>query len=244
MASYFSYFPNIYVGEGVTSSEGFKYRLVKNIFRRVKARDDLSKYISSFESYSIKDGETPSGLAQKIYGDSHIDWVILITNNITDFYEGWPKSEDALRSYVADKYEDPDGLHHYETNEVLLNDIVFIPAGNHVNESFRAVLPDGTTKTADESRYPVSNYEHEYYLNEKKRLILLPSSYAVDLMINEMRELLAYEPNFEIDKSGNKKTNLSVSSRFINNDAAIIGSASNVSSIGAVTSFDNGPTSA
>ena len=31
--SYFKYFPNVYVGEGVTDDEGYKYRLVKNIFR-------------------------------------------------------------------------------------------------------------------------------------------------------------------------------------------------------------------
>ena len=45
--SYFKYFPNVYVGEGVTDDEGYKYRLVKNIFRRVKVRADLEKYTHS-----------------------------------------------------------------------------------------------------------------------------------------------------------------------------------------------------
>ena len=52
MAGYFSYFPNVYVGEGVSESEAYRYRLVKNIFRRVKVREDLDKYVTSFEAYS------------------------------------------------------------------------------------------------------------------------------------------------------------------------------------------------
>ncbi|AON99455.1 baseplate wedge component [Synechococcus phage S-RIM2] len=243
MAAYFSYFPNVYIGEGVTSDEAFKYRLTKNIFRRMKARDDLEKYSTTFEAYSVKTDETPSGLAHRIYKDAHLDWIILLVNNITDVYEGWPKSEASLQTFVRDKYEDPDAVHHYETNEVLFEDIVYIKKNIDVNESFRAVMPDGSVKTADESRFPVTNYEHEYYLNEKKRLIRLPNSYLIDLMSSEMREQLAYQPNVEIDKQGNKKTPLSASSRFINNDAAVIASGSNITALGAVTSFDNGPTS-
>ena len=59
MASYFSYFPNVYVGEGVKDDET-KYRLVKNIFRKARAREDLNKYTTLFEAYEIEDGETPS----------------------------------------------------------------------------------------------------------------------------------------------------------------------------------------
>ena len=86
MASYFSNFPNVYVGEGVTADENFKYRLVKNIFRRLKVRDDLQKYVSFFEAYSIRDGEKPSDIAYRVYSDPHFDWAILLVNNITDFY--------------------------------------------------------------------------------------------------------------------------------------------------------------
>ena len=81
---YFSNLPNIYVGEGVSDEESFKYRLVKNIFRRVKARDDLNRYTTLFESYSIRPGETPSTLANRIYGDPELDWCILLVNNIID----------------------------------------------------------------------------------------------------------------------------------------------------------------
>ena len=51
---------------------------------------------------------------------------------------------------------------------VLWNNVVYLKEGIEVNESFRAIMPDGTTKTKAESIYAISNYEHEYYLNEKE----------------------------------------------------------------------------
>ena len=100
MPGFFSYLPNVYVGEGVADDEATKYRLVKNLFRRTKTRDDLSKYSSLFEAYSITAGQTPSTLALEVYKDSHLDWVILLVNNITDVYEDWPRNEEDLITYV------------------------------------------------------------------------------------------------------------------------------------------------
>ena len=52
---FFQYLPDVYIGEGVKDDESFKYRLVKNIFRRVKVREDLEKHIASFETYQLQD---------------------------------------------------------------------------------------------------------------------------------------------------------------------------------------------
>ena len=242
MASYFSYFPNVYVGEGIASNESFKYRLVKNIFRRVKSREDLDKYTSLFEAYSIREGETPSSLAYKLYTDAHLDWAILLANNITDVYNQWPKSEYQLQKYVEETYDNPDSIHHYETNKILYDDIVYVKEGIQVNSTFRVVMPDGTTLTQDKSIYPVSNYEHEQYLNEQKRLILIPQASMVDVMVAEMNELLDYESHIELDEFNNKKTPLSIASLFLTS-AKSSGYTTNISNAGeTVTSFDYGPT--
>ena len=243
MASYFKNFPNVYVAEGVTSDEGYNYRLVKNIFRRVKARDDLDQYSSLFEAYSVQPGDTPSKLAQQLYQDPHLDWVILLCNNITDVYEQWPKQENELQDYVNTKYSDADGVHHYETNEIKLdNGEVFIKEGQYVTETWRTVMPDGTTKTAEESRYPVSNYEYETYVNEEKRLIVLPQPTMVDLMRDEFQDLIEYQPHSELDRSGNKKTVLNIAGRFLQNLSTIPTLGSGRAAV--ASSFDNGPTSA
>tara|TARA_B100000287_G_scaffold434679_1_gene499857 strand:- start:43 stop:786 length:744 start_codon:yes stop_codon:yes gene_type:complete len=239
--AYFSQLPNTYIGEGLTDDENFKYRLVKNIFRRCKIRDDLEKYTTLFETTSIPDGIKPSDLALAVLGSTGLDWVILLVNNITDVYEQWPKSEFDLQNYCEEKYTDSDQVHHYETREIKYNDIIFIKRGIEVNSTFRAVLPDGTTKSTEESIYPVSNYEHESYLNDMKRLIRIPTGQLTNMITDEFANLVAYEPHSELDDQNNKKTVLNVAQRFIDTRGYISASVSNQVELGTVTSYDNGP---
>ena len=82
-----------------------------------------------------------------------------------------PKTQSQLEDYVGEVYGElkKDDTHHWETNEILLDDgTVFIKEGIEVTEDWRTVMPDGTMKTAAESRYSVSNFEHEYFKNELK----------------------------------------------------------------------------
>ena len=238
---FFHYLPDVYIGEGVKDDESFKYRLVKNIFRRVKVREDLEKHIASFETYQLQDDETPSSISHRLFGDVSYDWVILLCNNITDFYEDWPKKHSDLIEYCESKYQNPDFIHHYETKEVLWNDLVFIKEGIQVNDSWRTVLPDGVTKTAAESRDPITNYEHEYYLNEMKRGIKIPGSKMFQIITDEFENLVAYEPHSELDEYGNKKTPLNVAQRFLDVTGYVTGSISRDDQIGTVTSYDYGP---
>ena len=103
---------------------------------------------------------------------------ICLINNITDVYEEWPKDNYYLQEYVQNKYAEPDGVHHYETQEVLYNDQVYIEKGNEVNASFRAELPDGTIESEVNSIYPVSNFEYEDYENDKGEI---PVGYINDI---------------------------------------------------------------
>ena len=65
-------------------------------------------------------------------------------------------------------------------------------------------------------------------------------------MIEEFDGLVAYESHSELDDQGNKKTPLSIASRFTNQVGSTASSSSTLRTqpTGAVTSFDNGPTSA
>lgn len=239
--AYFQQFPNVYVGEGVKDDEPFKYRLIKNLFRRVKAREDLDQYTTLFEVYEIRDGETPSILAQKFFSDPFYDWVILLVNNITDVYSQWPKDNESLSNYVNDKYNDPDEVHHYETNEIKdENDDIFFPKGIQVNNTFRITMPNGDVKTETESIYPVSNYEYEYYENEKTRQIRIPIGSMVSKIVEEMADIIGYESHAELDESNNKLTPANIASRFLNNTGYVSGSIEVNNSVGAVTSWDNG----
>lgn len=240
MASYFSNLPNVYVTvEG--SDERLSYRLVKNIFRRVILQEKLDKYSTAFESYYVPDGMRPDMLANAYYGDPELDWIILMSNNIIDIFDGWPKDSNVLRQYVLDTYGDADGVHHWETKEVLYGDAVFIQEGIEVNESFRAVLPNGNTLSKDASIYPVSNSEHETYLNEKKRLIALPTGRLVDFFTQEFKRLVEYTPHDELDSKGVKRTPISNAAKYIDRSTYRV-TTTIASSLGIeISSYDNGP---
>ena len=216
MAGYFSYFPNVYVGEGVEDDEAFKYRLVKNIFRKIRARPDLDQYTTLFEQYSIRVGETPSTLASRLFDDPKLDWAILLINDITDVYEEWPKEQSQLEDYVDEIYtaDKRDDIHHWETNEILLDDgTPVIKEGIEVTEDWRTIMPNGDVKDAETSIYQVTNYEYEYYRNELKRQILLPVSNMLEIMVEEFEHLVAYEPHIELDDANNKIRYSSFSTR-------------------------------
>ena len=246
--SYFSHLPNVYVGKGITDDDGFNHDLVKNIFRRVILREDIDKYVTQFELQTLQDGVRPEQVAEAVCGTAYMDWLILIVNNITDIYEQWPRRESDLQDYVNEKYDtDPDDLHHWETREVIweqagFEDIRVVERGHEVNETFRAQLPDGTTKTKEESIYPVSNYEHESNLNDKKRFIRIPTQGLINKIESEIDELLMYEDHRELDDENDKFTPLSVAQRFLNTKGYVSGSETiSLSQLGTIVSYDNGP---
>ena len=242
--AFFSYLPNVYVGEGIKDDEDFKYRLVKNIFRRAKTRADLDQYVTLLEAYEVGEDESPANVALAFFNDPFLDWMILMVNNITDVYEQWPKNINDLQEYTRRKYNNPDAVHHYETVRAEFNGETFLEQGIQVNDTWRTVLPDGTTLGEAQSIYPVTNYEYEDYLNEQKRIIKLPTPPVIELILAEFEDVIAYEPHSELDQKGNKKSSLNMSSRFLNTAGISAASKSRDEGIGYVTSYDNGPGSA
>ena len=61
MASYFFLFSQTYMVKVSPMTNRQNINLVKNIFRRARAREDLNKY-TLFEAYEIEDGDTASSI--------------------------------------------------------------------------------------------------------------------------------------------------------------------------------------
>jgi len=92
--------------------------VVKNFFKRAKLREDIGSVISAFEYYIITGDERPEQVAESVYGDPELDWVILTCNNITNVQDQWPLNLDSFNKYMLEKYgseEAYDDVHHYET---------------------------------------------------------------------------------------------------------------------------------
>ena len=138
---YFKELPNIeYVNRFKNSKSNDEVTVAKNLFRRSKLRDDLEAVFTSFEFYEIQENERPDQIAQRIYNDSELDWVIRLVNNIQDYYSDWPLNNSELHNYLIEKYGSEEKLteiHHYETIRATDSfNRLLIPAGLEVDKSY------------------------------------------------------------------------------------------------------------
>lgn len=121
---YFRQVPNFeYVSRNKDQQYISDYIPVKNLFKRGKLREDIFGNLSFFEKYSIIGDERPDNVAFKSYGDSTLDWVILLSNNILNIQSEWPLTQESFDRVMLEKYGSYEtlysGIHHYETNEIL-----------------------------------------------------------------------------------------------------------------------------
>ena len=97
---YFRELPNIsYVSLLPNQNRSDERIEVKNLFKRAKLRTDIDQSVTSFDYYLIQDNERPDIIAQKVYDNADLDWVILVTNNITSIRNQWPLSNNDLYNY-------------------------------------------------------------------------------------------------------------------------------------------------
>ena len=169
---YFANFPVIpydSVGNG-------NFKLVTNLLKRVAVRAKVRTNIALYDTYDVKDGETPEILADKLYDDAELHWVILLVNNITDRYHQWPQNQNQFLAYINDKYSNVDATHHYEISQVSGDTTIKIDIGT------------------DNTDYPtasiVTNYEYEEDLQDKKRKIRLLDPAYVEDFVAEFEKLM------------------------------------------------------
>jgi len=170
---FFAAFPTIYY-----DSKGNKdFKVVTNLLRRVAIRTKVKTNIALFDTYEVKEGETPESIAYKLYGDTEYHWIVMLMNDITDRFHGWPMSTPQFLSFVNEKYSDPNGTHHYEISQTSGDSTTKIEVGT--------VNTDYPTATA------VTNYEYEEADQDKKRQIRLLDPQYVTTFAEEFRLIMA-----------------------------------------------------
>ena len=147
--TYFRELPNLnYQSFLKDRNNSTDYIQVKNLFRRVKLRDDLKYIFTSLVSYYIRDGIRPDQVAESVYDDQGLDWVVLITANIINVRDQWPLDSREIYNYAETKYgKDLNQIRHYVTTEVKdANGRLILPKGKVVDEGF--TIPDPSSSTA------------------------------------------------------------------------------------------------
>ena len=169
---YFENFPLIpydSVGAG-----NFKIRT--NLLKRVAVRSKVKTNVAYFDTYDVKEGETPEMLADKLYDDPELHWVILLLNDITDRYHQWPQNQNQFLAHINDKYSNVDATHHYEISQVSGNTTIKVDIG--------------TDNTEHSGASVVTNYEYEEDLQDKKRKIRLLDPAYLGPFVNEYEKLM------------------------------------------------------
>jgi len=192
---YFRELPNIlYPSYLSDKNSSLNYTEVKNLFRRVKLRDDLQNVLTLFNKYEIPEGSRPELVAEALYGDPELDWVVLITAGIINVRDDWPLSNRDLYNYAYEKYgTDLNATRHYETTQVKdSNGRLILPAGKVVDGTFTIPNPSDATATLNPV-VGISNYEYEVRKNDKKRSIYLLKPRYLQQFLNDMRDIFTYQ---------------------------------------------------
>ena len=193
--SYFRELPNLEYQSFLSSSRGSdEYLLVKNVFRRVKLRDDLQNVFTIFNKYEIEEGARPDIVAEELYGSSQYDWVVLIGAGIINVRDEWPLSNKDLYTYAEQVYgNDLNAIHHYETTEVKdSNGRLILPAGKVVDSNFTIPKPNNYLATLNPVT-GISNYVHETRKNNEKRNIYILRPSYLQQVINDTRKAMTYD---------------------------------------------------
>ena len=166
---YFNTFPVI----PYDSVGDYNFKEVTNILRRVRLRAKIKTNVMLFDTYDVKEGETPEMIADKLYGDPELHWVVLMVNDITDRFHQWPMNFSQFNQYVKDKYDDINGIHHYEV------------AQESGNTSIKIWVENDSDTNAYSGATAITNYEHELAEQDRKRKIRLLDVQYLDLFVNE-----------------------------------------------------------
>ena len=169
---YFDNFPTIpYDSEG-----NGKFKDVKNLLRRVGVRAKIKTNTMLFDTYDVKNGESPESIAFKLYSNSELHWVVMLINDITDRYHDWPMSEAQFLQFINDKYSNVDAIHHYE-----------IPQSSGDTSK---KINIGTTNSDYPTATAITNYEHEQEQQDIKRKIRLLDPSYLDDFVEEFKLLI------------------------------------------------------
>jgi hypothetical protein len=211
---YFSNIPDFeYVSRVKENRNISEYITVKNLFKRGKLREEIFANLNFFTKYSVIGDERPDNVAYKIYNDETLDWVVLISNNILNIRTEWPLPQTGFDRFLIEKYKVGgeseettynriyNGIHHYESSEIKNTlEITVLPKGLQIPQNFSLTYYDaGLEQEVVRSNIaiPVTNYEYEIGIQEKKRNIFILKPKYLNVVYNDLDDIMPYKQGSE-----------------------------------------------
>ena len=201
MPSYFRQVPEFdYVSRTADTKNISEYSPVKNLFKRGKLKEDIFNDLTLFTKYQIIGDDRPDNVAFEIYGDSTLDWLVLLSNNIMNIQTEWPLDHQSFHTFLLNKYgseEEILAVHHYETTEVKNTArATIVPEGIEVPKDYSVEFYDTSLKkytTVSNITTEVTNQDYEIKIEDEKRNIYLLKKEYINLILNDMSENMIYK---------------------------------------------------
>ena len=204
---YFSILPNIKYDVKPQSFpfSSSDYVEVNNFFRRYSISEDIFDFTVFLNKYAVNQGVRIETLADAVFGRPELDWVIALTNNITNIYEDWPMDDPVLQGWAESKYGSTvyNDLAYYEISADVKNSngVAVLKKGQKVdsifyNESFSYNDGDAAntviTVSGSSVASPVTVWEDISRKNEEKRNIWILKSKYVEPLIGSLKKQSKY----------------------------------------------------
>jgi len=218
---YFKELPNIlYQSPLQHKNSSNDFIAIKNIFRRSKLFEYLQGNVSLFNKFVINDGDRPDTIAEQLYGEAELDYIVVLVAGITNITHEWPLRDSQIYEYTLNKYGSEinmNKVHHYETFEIrdsenrqilppkLIVDKDFKLDGSALRfpqNRYTLLSQQGNQQLDDKNEYtvatdniarPVTNYEFLIGENEKRRKIDVLRDGYVQTFVNDLRDVLRYD---------------------------------------------------
>lgn len=130
---YFSNFPRIYYDfpQDQTSES---LQVLSDITANVRFRKEVLENITLYDEYDIVEGETPEIIAEKMYGNPELHWIIMLFNERYDYLRDFPMTNEELyqhciATYGEDHLED---VHHYEKDGLISRGVANLKVPSNV----------------------------------------------------------------------------------------------------------------
>ena len=201
MASYFRNIPDFeYVSRTADTKNISEYQKVKNLFRRGKLKNDIFNNLTYFTKYQIVGDDRPDNVAFNVYNDETLDWIVLLSNNITNIQTEWPLDHQSYYNFLIDKYGSEEAIHavhHYETKQVRdTNRTIIVPKGLKVPQDYSIEFYDSrldSYTTMSNITTEITNYTYENNIENKKRNIYVLKAAYLNIILNDMEESMLYK---------------------------------------------------
>ena len=202
MSNYFSLIPDFEYVSRLPNAKISDYITVKNLFKRVFLREDIYQNLTFFKKYNVVGDDRPDNVANQVYEDSTLDWLILLANNIVNIPNEWPLPQEDFDRYLLGKYDNDynkiyNGVHHYETVEVKnSNGVVIVPKGLEVSSDYNITYYDffiGGLTEANNITRPITNYKYEENLENKKREIFILKPEYISVVLDDIEDITKYK---------------------------------------------------